>query len=260
MDYIIIVFITFWILQTRGKVNTGKFVKDAGKSLDFLREEDYTFYAKAKYGEKVDIDKLFDMRIRNGFVGFIMMLFVFITDLTFINIVFAGIVAFLLFKLNYFSLKRYHKKHLHEINMQLPYFLKGLEILIQHYTVPVALSRSIDTAPEIFREGLSEMIAKINSGDSSGDPYMEFARAYPVRDSMRMMRLLYRLSLGDQENKHNQVIMFASSVSALQNKSREQKYKDRLNGMEKRTMIMLVCTGGGVLVILLLSMLMFFQF
>ena len=47
--------------------------------------------------------------------------------------------------------------------------------------------------------------------------------------------------------------MFSRNVSALQNKAREQKYKDRLKVMENKTMIMLSVTGGGVLVLLLLS-------
>ena len=63
----------------------------------------------------------------------------------------------------------------------LPYYLKGLEILIQHYTVPVALARSIDTAPDVFKPGLQRLISKIEAGDSSVDPYMDFAKEYPVR-------------------------------------------------------------------------------
>ena len=73
--------------------------------------------------------------------------------------------------------------------------MKSLEILIQHYTVPVALTRSIKTAPDIFKPGLERLINKIDGGDSTVEPYMDFAKEYPVRDSMRMMRLLYRLGL-----------------------------------------------------------------
>lgn len=105
----------------------------------------------------------------------------------------------------------------------LPYYLKSLEILVQHYTVPVALSRSIETAPEVFQPGLKRLIARIDAGDSSIQPYIDFANEYPVRDSMRMMRLLYRLGLGSQQDKHEQVMMFSRTVSALQNKAREQK-------------------------------------
>lgn len=142
----------------------------------------------------------------------------------------------------------------------LPYYLKGLEILIQHYTVPVALARSINTAPEIFKPGLEKLIAKIDAGDSSIQPYMDFANEYPVRDSMRMMRLLYRLGLGSQENKQEQLMMFSRTISTLQNKAREQKYKERLDKMENKTMFMLFGTGGGILLFLLLSMMMMMNF
>lgn len=134
-----------------------------------------------------------------------------------------------------------------------------MEILIQHYTVPVALSKSIDSAPSIFREGLKELTSSINAGDSSIDPYMAFAIKYPVRDSMRMMRLLYRLGLGDQERKQEQLIVFSRTISNLQAKSRETKYKERLEKMEKKTMVMLSTTGVGVMIVLLLSIIRTFQ-
>ena len=139
------------------------------------------------------------------------------------------------------------------IDSMLPHYLKGLEILIQHYTVPVALGKSIADAPEVFREGLVDMINKINAGDSTINPYMEFAQAYPVRDSMRMMRLLYRLSLGRQERKQEQLLTFSKTISNLQEKARETRYKERLEKMESKTMSMLVSTGVGVMVFLVVA-------
>ena len=73
---------------------------------------------------------------------------------------------------------------------------------------------------------------------------------------MRMMRLLYRLGLGSNENKQEQLIMFSKNVSSLQNKSREQKYKDRLEKMESKTMRMLFVTGGLSIMILFAAMFM----
>ena len=166
------------------------------------------------------------------------------------------IAGFLVFKSDYSRLKGYYKKNLHQINLMLPYYLKSLEILIQHYTVPVALNRSIATAPEIFKPGLLKLTAAIEAGDSTVEPYMAFAQEYPVRDSMRMMRLLYRLGLGSQENKHEQLMMFSRTVSSLQNKSREQRYKLRLEKMENKTMMMLFATGGGIMFFMLLTMFM----
>mgnify|MGYP003448559626 FL=1 len=158
-----------------------------------------------------------------------------------------------MFKSSYSNLKSYYKNNLHTIDAMLPHYLKGLEILIQHYTVPVAIGKSVDTAPEIFKKGLLEMIAKINSGDSSIEPYMEFARTYPVRDSMRMMRLLYRLGLGRQDRKQEQLLNFSRSISNLQQKARDTKYKERLDKMENKTMSMLISTGLGVMILLVLA-------
>ena len=135
----------------------------------------------------------------------------------------------------------------------LPHYLKGLEILIQHYTVPVAIGKSISDAPEIFRDGLVDMINKINAGDSTINPYMEFAQTYPVRDSMRMMRLLYRLSLGRQERKQEQLLTFSKTISNLQQKAREMRYKARLDKMESKTKSMLVSTGVCSMVFLVIA-------
>ena len=54
-------------------------------------------------------------------------------------------------------------------------------------------------------------------------------------------------------------MMFSKTVSNLQNKAREVKYKERLDHMEKLTMVMLVATGVGVMLIILISMMMMFS-
>ncbi len=219
-----------------------------------LMEDDYKFLLSVKYGQNLNIEKLFGARIRNGMLTIFLVVFAFLAQLSFLNVIFAVIAGFAVFKMPYMQLKTYYRRNLNEINSMLPYYLKSLEILVQHYTVPVALGKSIETAPTIFQPGLKTLIAKIDSGDSSVQPYMDFALEYPVRDSMRMMRLLFRLGAGSQENKEEQLLMFARTVSSLQNKSRGIKYKNRLEKMENKTMIMLCSTGGGILMLLLYSM------
>ena len=54
-------------------------------------------------------------------------------------------------------------------------------------------------------------------------------------------------------------MLLSKTVSSLQNKAREQKYKERLEKMQSKTMIMLGVTGGGVVVLLFVSMLMMMQ-
>ena len=64
---------------------------------------------------------------------------------------------------------------------------------------------------------------------------------------------------GKQEDKQERLLMFSRTVSNLQAKAREQKYKERLNHMESQTMVMLVATGAGVMVLILISMLYMFS-
>lgn len=247
--------IVLFIFIYTGRINKAKFVEDNKDVFNLLKESDYDFLLVARYGDLVyDANEVYMKRVRDAGLVLVLLVFVFISDLNFLNIIISFIIAFVVFKMPYLKLKSYYKNHLNEVDSLLPYYLKGLEVLAQHYTVPVALARSIEDAPAVFKPGLREMVAKIEAGDSSVDPYMDFARMYPVRDSMRMMRLLYRLGLGEQENKHKQLVAFAQTVSNLQLKAREMKYKNRLDKMEKMTMTMLICTGGGAMVLLLISM------
>ena len=262
MEILLVGAILLFIFFYNNTIDKDKFIADNEKYLEILREEDYDFLLYAKYGDQVDCDQLFMKRCMMGIVTFIIV-FLFMVSASggnlILNLVVAFVVAFLIFKSQYSSLKSYYKRHLSEIDVLLPYYLKGLEILIQHYTVPVALGKSINDAPDVFKPGLRRMIDRINGGDSSVDPYMEFANTYPVRDSMRMMRLLYRLGVGAQEKKQERLMAFSRTVSSLQNKARETKYKQRLEHMENQTMIMLVVTGVGLMLIILVSMLMMFS-
>ena len=245
--------ISFVVLTVNGYIKPNKFIQDNQDIFMKLKEEDYDFLVRAKYGDGLDADVLYQKRIKNGLVVTVLLIFVMLSDLSAVKILLSAVGGYLAFKVDYSNLKKYYKRHLVLIDSMLPYYLKGLEILIQHYTVPVALGKSIADAPEIFRDGLIEMINKINAGDSTVTPYMEFAQMYPVRDSMRMMRLLYRLSLGRQERKQEQLITFSKTISNLQQKARETRYKERLDKMESKTMSMLVCTGVGVMILLVIQ-------
>ena len=254
MELIIITAIALFVVTYSKMIDVDELLSENGKVVSILKEKDYEFYAMAKYGGDVDINALFNRRLKNtGFVlvlGFVFLIFKF----TIINLIIVIILVILVYKSDFMNLQSYYKKNLQRIDQMLPYYLKSIEILAQHYTIPVAISKSINTAPEVFKSGLRRMIAKIDSGDSSIEPYMQFAQEFPVRDSMRMMRLLYRLSIGAQENKQEQLLTFSKSVSSLQNKSREKMYAARLKKMESKTLVMLVVTGGGTMIVIVFAM------
>ena len=257
IELLFVAIIVIYIFIINGKIDKDNIFTNNNKLANLLKEKDYDFLLIAKYGDKVyNPNEVFMKRIRNALIVIAALIFLFLSNLSYLTVLVAIVVGYLVYKMEYFSLKKWYKKHLNYIDSLLPYYLKTIEVLIHHYTVPVAIAKSIDDAPEVFRPGLKRLVEKIEKGDSSIDPYMDFAKEYPVRDSMRMMRLLYRLGLGEQEKKHEQLISFSKSVSSLQAKAREQKYQARLGTMERKTMIMLVVTGFGSLGLLLISIFM----
>lgn len=256
MELIIVSVIVLFVVSYTKMVDFQEVFSANGKVSSLLKEKDYDFYAMAKYGGEVDINALYNKRIKNTGLVIIIGLIFLVFNFTWINLIIVCLVVGVVYKSDYTNLKGYYKKHLQQIDQLLPYYLKSIEILAQHYTIPVAISKSINTAPDVFKLGLRRMIEKIDSGDSSIDPYMAFAEEFPVRDSMRMMRLLYRLSIGAQDNKQEQLLVFSKSVSSLQNKSREKMYAARLKKMENKTLVMLMVTGGGTMLVIFLAMMM----
>ena len=254
IEILLVSIIVFFVLIYTGTISTSKFFGENKGIFELLQEKDYEFLLRAKYGERVyDVSQVFRKRVFQGLIAIVLINFIFLANFKPLYFLISLVFGYVIFKSQYMDLKSFYKKHLNTIDSLLPYYLKSLEVLVQHYTVPVALARSIEDAPEVFKPGLRELVAKIEAGDSTVDPYMDFANQYPVRDSMRMMRLLYRLSLGEQDKKHEQMLSFSKTVSSLQLKAREQKYKARLNTMESQTMKMLLCTGGTALIIMLIA-------
>ncbi len=253
IEIIIIAVIVFLVMTAGGQININELISDNQMLFLRLKESDWDFYVRARYGNGANPDLLFNKRIKNALLVMVLAFFFMIQDLNAVKVLIIVVIGIFIFKMPYSDIKKYYARHMHEIDAMLPHYLKNLEILIQHYTVPVAIGKSMAEAPEIFKDGLQEMINAINSGDDSIEPYMQFARNYPVRDSMRMMRLLYRLSLGRQERKQEQILMFSRSISSLQQKARETRYKNRLEKMENKTMSMLITTGFGVMILLVLA-------
>ena len=66
---------------------------------ELIREDDYTFLVYAKYGEDVDADKLFRSRVTYAVVAGVAFMFVFLTNLSAINVVLSIVIAVGVFKL-----------------------------------------------------------------------------------------------------------------------------------------------------------------
>ena len=138
--------ILFLILTVNGYIKPNKFIQDNQDLFKKLKEDDYEFLVRAKYGDGVDPDVLFEKRIKNGLIAIVCIIFVMLQNLNAVKVVVAFVGGYAMFKLDYMNLKKYYKVHLQKIDSMLPYYLKGLEILY----VPFFTFATVASAPSIF--------------------------------------------------------------------------------------------------------------
>ena len=121
-EIVILAVILLFGMNYTGKISGNRFVADNEVYFRKLKESDWDFYVKARYGDTVNPDFLFNNRIKKGLITIIIMLFFFISNLSYITVLFAVLAGYLVFRMDYTNLKNYYKKHLTEIDSMLPHY------------------------------------------------------------------------------------------------------------------------------------------
>ena len=75
-EIVIVAVLIFIILTSNGFINPNKFIQDNQDIFMKLKEDDYDFLVRAKYGDGLDPDVLFQKRIKNGLLVIILLIFV----------------------------------------------------------------------------------------------------------------------------------------------------------------------------------------
>ena len=99
--------ILLFLLNYTGKISANRFVSDNEVLFRKLKESDWDFYVKAKYGDTVNPDFLFNRRIKNGLLTIFVVLVFMISNLSYITVLFSFILGYLVFKMDYSNLKKY---------------------------------------------------------------------------------------------------------------------------------------------------------
>ena len=87
MEFIFIALILIYILEVNRTIDTKKFIEDTEPYFRFLMEEDYIFLLRLKYGAEVDVNNFYRKRVRDGILVIITMIFIFLSNLNFVNII-----------------------------------------------------------------------------------------------------------------------------------------------------------------------------
>ena len=75
IEIIILAGIIFFVMTYNGQISIKQLINDNFGLFIKLKEEDWDFYVRAKYGEGVNPDNLFVKRIRNGLMIALVMIF-----------------------------------------------------------------------------------------------------------------------------------------------------------------------------------------
>ena len=97
ITFIIIAIIVLFLLEYNNHFSSNKFIKETEPYFRAFMESDYEFLLRVKYGE-VDVNKMYGLRVRNGVIGIIFALFIFLDQLSFAYILLSLLIGFALFK------------------------------------------------------------------------------------------------------------------------------------------------------------------
>ena len=139
IEIIIIAVIVFVIMTIGGQININQMISDNQMLFLKLKESDWDFFVRARYGNSVNPDVLFNKRIKNALIVMVLAFFFMIQDLNAVKVLIIFVLGIFIFKMPYNDIKKFYNQHMHQIDAMLPHYLKSLEILIQHYTVPVSI-------------------------------------------------------------------------------------------------------------------------
>ena len=115
IEIAVIALIVFYIFTKSGRISISKLIADNEMYLRKLKESDYDFYVRAKYGDSVNPDLLFNKRLQNSFIVIIVIFCLLLKNMSYVYVLVCLIVGFAFFKVDYLNLRNYYKKHLNEI-------------------------------------------------------------------------------------------------------------------------------------------------
>ncbi len=111
------------------------------------------------------------------------------------NTLLCSVLFILIYKFQYILLLNKYKIRLKKADLEFPFLLDKLASLVQVNTIPVSIAKSIDEAPDLFKNDLNILVNEIHCDGDSLVPYIHFAKKYhQIEEIESIMRTLYSLS------------------------------------------------------------------
>src|SRR5690625_3474240 len=98
IEIIIAGLLLFFLLSYTGKISGNQFLKDNSNFFKAVKELDYNFLVRSKYGDTVDAEQLFEKRIKITIITILLATVFLSTNFTFVNLVAAVLVVIVVYK------------------------------------------------------------------------------------------------------------------------------------------------------------------
>lgn len=123
------------------------------------------------------------------------------------------------------------KKIKREVEKQFPEWLLGLTLHLQSNNVHVAITKSIDTAPQILRAELINLESGIEAAPNSVQPYINFMKKLDLPDITSAMKMLYSMATFGFNNQNRQIQGLIDRNAKMMDKAERIKQEDYLAGI-----------------------------
>lgn len=126
------------------------------------------------------------------------------------------------------SIRAARMRAIREIRKKFPYWMRNLSLSLQRENVQVAISNSVETAPDILKEPLYKMVADLEKDPVSIQPYTLFLKEYNLPEISSAMKMLYALNMSGKEELVNQMDSLVERNTKLLAQGEEMKEEDHI--------------------------------
>lgn len=118
-----------------------------------------------------------------------------------------------------------------EIEKAFPRWMMELSLLLQTNNVKVSIARSEETAPEVLRPALRQLLESLAEKPESNEPYAEFLREFHLPKIQSAMGMLYSIDAGNGGMAADQIEEILKRNMELTHKAEQLENQDKVGAM-----------------------------
>ena len=209
----------------------------------WIEDKKYTKYELIDYDISINYDYISDTRrmlIRAVVIaGGSVILSLLFTPLCLIGL----ILAILLIATPRIKYQGARQRTVSELKAAFSEWLVDLELNLQFYNNHKAIEKSLDSAPEILKKPIKQLILDINDNLSGIEPFNNFLGEFDIEEVRSSMRMVYSMKDLNSENTSELLSTIVDRNYVLMDQTEAEKNKTKISNLK---MLILTPAGFGI--------------